>query len=273
MSEGAHVAANSPREVIALKDVTVTRGGRDLLRRVDWTVREHERWVVLGPNGAGKTTLLQVVSTYLAPSRGTVRVLGATRGQTDVRDLREHIGYAGPAPMSMIRGYLPAVEIVVTGKHATFVGSRWDDYEESDWDRANELLERLDAGHLSARDVGTLSAGERQRVLIARSLMPNPALLLLDEAATGLDLGAREGLVASLANLAADPDSPVVVMVTHHVEEVPPGFTHILLVRDGEVVGRGPIEEELTSATLTDCFGVDLALDRHLGRFRAWRPG
>jgi len=260
------------REVVALEGVSVIREGRYLLRKVDWQVFDHERWVVLGPNGAGKTTMLQVASTYLTPSRGTVRLLGDTHGEVDVRALRAHVGYAGAGLADMIRHYLPALEIVVTGKHAAFVDSRWHAYDQSDWDLATSLLARLAADHLADRPFGTLSAGERQRVLIARSLMTSPQLLLLDEATTGLDLGARERLIASLAALAQDPASPAVVLVTHHVEEIPEGFSHILMLSGGEVVAGGPIGTTLTEAALSDCFELPLTLERRAGRFRAWAP-
>jgi iron complex transport system ATP-binding protein len=266
------VSPRSP-ESFALEGVSLIRKGKFLLRDVDWTVRDHERWVVFGPNGAGKTTLLQIISTYMMPSRGRVEILGRTRGAVDVRKLREQIGYAGAGPASLVRQGFPVLEIVVTGRHAAFVDSRWHDYTDADWAAARRHLERLAADHLAERIFGSLSAGEKQRVLIARSLMTDPRLLLLDEATTGLDLGARERLVASLADLARDPESPAVVLVTHHVEEIPPGFSHILMLANGRVVARGPIEESLTGVVLTESFGLPLRLERREGRFRAWSPG
>jgi len=265
-------------EAFSLSGVSVIRQGKYLLRRVDWTVQAHERWVVLGPNGAGKTTLLQIIGTYLMPSRGTARILGGTRGEVDVRMLREKIGYAGAAPAAMIRPEFPVLEIVVTGRHAAFVDSRWHEYTEADWMAARRHLARIAAGHLEDRVFGTLSAGEKQRVLIARSLMTDPEILLLDEATTGLDLGARERLVASLSEFALDRKSPSVVLVTHHVEEIPAGFTHILILTEGEVVARGPIDTTLTAEALTMSFGIELSLEHRDGRYRAWsqtgrRPG
>lgn len=259
-----------PTPVLSLDHVSVVREGRYLLRDVDWTVHEHERWVLFGPNGAGKTTLLQVASTYIAPTRGTMRILGGRRGRVDVRDLREHIGYAGAGPAALVRPDLPAVEIVVTGKHAAFVDSRWHEYDDADWDAAHAHLARFAAGHLAERTYGTLSAGEKQRVLIARSLMTRPRLLLLDEAMTGLDLGAREELIASLEDFAADPASPAVVLVTHHVEEIPRGFGHILMLAGGRQIATGPIVETLTSSALSDVFSTSLQVDRIRGRYRAW---
>ncbi len=261
-----------PGEVLSLQGVSVVRQGTHLLRDVDWVVHAHERWVVLGPNGAGKTTMLQVASTYLTPTRGAVTVLGGRHGAVDVRQVREHVGYAGAGPAALVRPYLPAVEIVVTGKHAAFVDSRWHDYEDTDWEKARHHLGRLGAAHLADRTYGTLSAGEKQRVMIARSLMTAPALLLLDEAMTGLDLGAREQLVATLADFAGDPASPAVALVTHHVEEIPPGFGHILMLAAGRVVATGRIAETLTAEAVTACFGVPLAVEVRDGRYRAWRP-
>jgi len=263
-------AMSRSSEVISLSKVSVRREGRFLLHEVDWTVHDHERWVLFGPNGAGKTTLLQVASTYLAPTSGAMTVLGGTRGKVDVRGLREHIGYAGAGPAALVHTHLPALEIVVTGKHAAFVDSRWHDYDQSDWDGAIGHLNRFAAGHLAERIYGTLSAGEKQRVLIARSLMTNPRLLLLDEATTGLDLGAREELIASLEDFAADPTSPAVVLVTHHVEEIPRSFGHIMMLADGKVVAAGPIEGALTGTALTSSFEAPLRLERIDGRYRAW---
>jgi iron complex transport system ATP-binding protein len=260
-------------EVIALEGVSVVRDGRHLLHAIDWHVHAHERWVVLGPNGAGKTTMLQVASTYLGPTRGTVRLLGQVFGKVDVRALRERVGYAGPAPAKLVRQDLPAIDIVVTGKHASFVDKRWHDYDDADVVFAERQLERLRSQHLASRRFGTLSTGEKQRVLIARSLMTHPEVLLLDEAMTGLDLGARERLVSSLADLAADPVSPAVVLVTHHVEEIPPGFGHIAMMASGRVIGKGPIAETLTAQALTECFQEELHLEYNGQRFHAWAPG
>lgn len=257
-------------EVIALEGVSVVRDGRYLLRNVDWLVHAHERWVVLGPNGAGKTTMLQVASTYMGPTRGRVRLLGQRYGTVDVRDLRERLGYAGAGVSGFVRPDLPAIDIVVTGRHASFVPTRFHEYTVEDWEMARFHLDRLAAGHLGERRFGTLSSGEKQRVLIARSMMTHPEVLLLDEAMTGLDLGARERLVASLGELAVDPDSPAVVLVTHHVEEIPPGFSHIALIADGSVVADGPINDVLKADALSTTFAQKLQLERRGGRFHAW---
>jgi len=257
-------------EVIALERVSVVRDGRYLLQDVDWLVHAHERWVVLGPNGAGKTTMLQVASTYMGPSRGSVRLLGQRYGKVDVRKLRERLGYAGAGVSGFVRPDLPALDIVVTGRHASFVPPRFHKYTDEDWDAARLHLDRLASDHLAGRRFGTLSSGEKQRVLIARSMMTQPEVLLLDEAMTGLDLGARERLVASLGALAVDPDSPAVILVTHHVEEIPPGFTHIALIAGGSVVAAGAIDEVLTADALSATFAQSLHLERRGGRFHAW---
>jgi iron complex transport system ATP-binding protein len=269
----SHVDEIDRSEVVALEGVSVVRDGRYLLSDVDWHVHRHERWVLLGPNGAGKTTMLQVGSTYLGPTRGTVRLLGRTHGKVDVRMLRERVGYVGSAPAKMIRDRLPAIDIVITGKHASFVDTRWHHYDDTDWEYARLLLERMRAGHLADRSYGTLSTGERQRVFIARSLMTGPEVLLLDEAMTGLDLGARERLVASLGDLAADPESPAAVLVTHHVEEIPPGFDHIALMARGTIIADGPIDVVLTAEALSQCYEEELSVERIGRRYRAWIPG
>jgi len=250
----------------------VVREGYWLLRNVDWQVQSHEKWVVLGPNGAGKTTMLQVASTYLGPTSGTVRLLGETFGKTDVRILRGRIGYAGAAPAELVRGYLPALEIVVTGKYASFVAKRWHSYSDEDWEFARVQLDRLAGGHLAERKFGLLSTGEKQRVLIARSLMTRPEIILLDEATTGLDLGAREQLVRSLADLASDPESPAVVVVTHHLEEIPPGFDHVAMMSSGGITVRGRIDDVLTSDALSECFRQPLRFEKRDDRYRAWMP-
>ncbi len=257
--------------VFSLDDVHLVRSGKRILDGVTWAVHEHERWIVFGPNGAGKTTVLQVASSYLPPTSGVVHLFGRRRGTFDVRPERERIGYAGMGPSQFVKDRLTGLDIVVTGKHASFLDTRWHDYAEADFDQARALLDRMAAGYLTAQSYGTMSAGERQRVMIARSLMTEPELLLLDESTTGLDLGAREQLVAALGEYAADPASPPVVLVTHHVEEIPPGFTHILLLADGRVVDQGPLHEVLTAEALSASFGMPLSLGCVNDRWHAVR--
>jgi iron complex transport system ATP-binding protein len=254
--------------VLRLSGVRVVRDGTRLLDDVDWTVGEGERWVVLGPNGAGKTTLLQVAAAVLHPSGGTAQVLGERLGAVDVFELRPRIGLTSAALADRIPRTERALDAVRTAAYAV-VGRFRERYDERDDARARLLLDQLGVGQLRDRRYGTLSEGERKRVQIARALMTDPELLLLDEPAAGLDLGAREDLVRRLAALAADPAAPATVLVTHHVEEIPAGFTRAMLMRAGRVVAAGPIGTALTAHTLSEAFGLPLALDRVAGRYAA----
>ena len=256
--------------VVEVSGATVLKGGKQLISEVDWTIREDERWVLFGANGSGKTTLLNVVSTYQFPARGSVRLFGEQLGRTDVRELRPRIGYVGPAPASLVRSYLKCRDIVVTGKHAAFVDTRWHNYTDEDWASADAHLETLQATHLASREFANLSEGEKKRVLIARALMADPELLLLDEPGSGLDLGARERLVSSLAALAHDADAPTAILVTHHVEEIPPGFDRVLMLANGKVVTSGHIDEVLHSESLSATYDMPLTLERSGVRYRAW---
>jgi iron complex transport system ATP-binding protein len=254
---------------LELRGVRVVRDGRAILDGVDWTVHEHERWVVLGRNGSGKTTMLRIASCYMHPTAGTVDVLGHRLGRVDVRQLRARIGLTSAALADQLRPNLDALDVVMTAKYAA-LEPWWHTYTDDDRKRAATLLDRLGVGGLAERDFGTLSSGERQRVLLARTLMTDPGLVLLDEPNAGLDLGGREELVAALAALAGDPDSPPSILVTHHVDEIPPGFTHLLLLREGRVHAAGPIDTTLTAEHLSATFGLPLALERRNGRFSAF---
>jgi iron complex transport system ATP-binding protein len=255
-------------DVLDLQAVTIRRGTTTILDRVTWTVREGERWVVLGRNGAGKTTMLQVASGRMHPTSGTAELLGERLGQVDVFELRPRIGLSSAALADRIPPGETVRDVVLTAAYG--VTGRWrESYEQLDESRAADLLRAFGVQHLADRYFGTLSEGERKRVQIARSLMTDPELLLLDEPAAGLDLGGREELVAALSELAADRRSPVLVLVTHHVEEIPPGFTHVLLLRDGTVFAAGPTQEVLTAENLTGAFGVDLVVDQRDGRWSA----
>jgi iron complex transport system ATP-binding protein len=255
-------------DVLHFSRVSVLRDGATLIDRLDWDVAEGERWVVLGPNGAGKTTLLQLASAHLHPSRGSAAILGETLGSVDVFELRPRIGLSSAALAERLPGRERVRDVVLTASYA-MVG-RWREvYEDMDAGRAEELLAALGVAHLADRRYGTLSEGERKRVQIARALMTDPELMLLDEPAAGLDLGGREDLVRRLGLIAQDEDAPALVLVTHHVEEIPVGFTHALLLREGRVVSAGPIAEALTTATLAACFGVDLELSRAGDRWTA----
>ena len=257
-------------EVLAVSQATVRRGDRLLLDRVDLQVHSDERWVVLGPNGAGKTTLMQIASTRLFPTQGSVRVFEDEIGAIDLADIRPLIGWASSAMAQDIPPGESARNVVITGAWA--VSGRWRErYDVVDEGRADVLLKEWGIEHLAQRTFGTLSEGERKRTLIARALMANPELLLLDEPGAGLDLGAREDLVARLSALARDPRSPAQVLVTHHVEEIPPGFTHALLLSQGRVVASGPIGTALTAQSLSATFGMPIALQANDGRYTAVR--
>ena len=255
-------------EVLRLRGVGVRRDGNMLLRNVDWTVHEDERWVVIGPNGAGKTTLLQVAASLLFPTEGEAEILGERLGQVDVFELRPRIGFSSAAVAEKVPPGEKVIDLVLTASYAVL--GRWqEEYESSDVTRAVEILDALGCAHLIRRRFGTLSEGERKRVQIARALMPDPELLLLDEPAAGLDLGGREDLVRRLGMLARDPNAPMSVLVTHHVEEVPEGFTHAMLLRRGGVVAAGPLEEVFTEAQLSKCFGVPLMIEHRQARWAA----
>jgi iron complex transport system ATP-binding protein len=253
---------------LRLSGVGVTRDGRDLLDGVDLAVAPDERWVVLGANGSGKTTLLRVASLALAPTRGTVDVLGARLGTVDVRPLRARIGLSSAAVADAVRPTLTAEALVVSARSGA-LEPWWHPTQADDRDVARAWLARLDAGHLAERTFGTLSSGERQRVLVARSLVSGPGLLLLDEPTAGLDLGARERLVTGLGRLAVDPSTPPMVFVTHHVEEIPAGATSLLLLRAGRVLAAGELGATLTSEALSDAFGLRLRLRHRHGRWSA----
>jgi iron complex transport system ATP-binding protein len=256
--------------VLELAGVTVRRGQSNLVESIDWTVEEDERWVVLGPNGAGKTTLLQVASAQIHPTSGVAGILGEVLGTVDVFELRPRIGLTSAALADKIPRAERVHDVVVSASYG--VVGRWrEHYDELDHERAEQLLTEVGAGHLRDRTFGTLSEGERKRVQIARALMTDPELLLLDEPAAGLDLGGREDLVSTLSVLAMHEASPAPVLVSHHVEEIPPGFTHALLLRRGRVVAAGPLERVLTEEIVSATFGMPLQLVHEDGRWSARR--
>ena len=256
--------------VLELAGVTVRRGEAVLLDSIDWTVEEDERWVVLGPNGAGKTTLLQVASAQIHPTSGVAGILGEVLGTVDVFELRPRIGLTSAAIAERIPRAERVHDVVVSASYGVL--GRWrEHYDDLDHARAEELLTEVGAGRLTDRTFGTLSEGERKRVQIARALMTDPELLLLDEPAAGLDLGGREDLVSTLSVLAMDLMSPATVLVSHHVEEIPPGFTHALLLREGKVVAAGPLERVLTEEIVSTTFAMPLTLRHEDGRWSARR--
>ncbi|HTM85472.1 MAG TPA: ABC transporter ATP-binding protein [Mycobacterium sp.] len=250
--------------------MSLCRDGRTLVGPLDWSVELDERWVIIGPNGAGKTSLLRIAAATEHPSTGVAYVLGEQLGRVDTTELRARVGLSSSALAQRIPDDETVRDLVISAGYAVL--GRWRErYDAIDHDRAVDLLESLGAEHLADRTFGTLSEGERKRVLIARALMTDPELLLLDEPAAGLDLGGREELVARLADLAADPDAPAIVLVTHHVEEIPVGFSHCLLLAEGRPVAAGLLTDVLTSENLSAAFGQAISLDLIDGRYFARR--
>lgn len=253
-----------------LDHVSFIRDGRHILDDVNWQVHHDERWLILGANGSGKTTLVKISTMNEHPSRGTVSVLGETLGSTDVRILRRRIGVMSAAIGAQLRPSLSARDVVVTARYAA-LEPWWHTYSEADYARAEECLAQMGVGHYAERSLGTLSSGEQQRVLLARALMNEPGLVVLDEPSARLDLGGREQLVRALTELTTDPAAPPLVLVTHHVDEVPPGMTHAMLLREGAVLTAGAIDDVLTQDALSECFAMPLTLERRAdGRLTAW---
>jgi iron complex transport system ATP-binding protein len=254
--------------VIELRDVTIRRAGQTILGPLDWQVREGERWVVLGPNGSGKTTLLSVASMNLWPTTGTVDVLGERYGRTDARELRRRVGFAGSAIEAAMRPDLTPRTLIMTARHGAFE-PWWHVYEAADRERARELGTRMGlADHLD-QAFGTLSAGERRRTSIARALMPDPDVLILDEPTASLDLAARERLLADLGSLAQEPRPRAIILVSHHLEEIPVGFGHALVLAKGRAIAAGTCEAVLRDNVLGEAFGLELTVERRDDRWSA----
>ncbi|MGI9136328.1 MAG: ABC transporter ATP-binding protein [Candidatus Nanopelagicales bacterium] len=257
-------------EVFTGIGLTVRRGDSLLLDDVNWSVSEGERWVVIGPNGAGKTTLLSILAGRMFPTSGLIEVLGEELGATDMAELRTRIGWASSGELIDLPPGESVANAVMTGAQA--VAGRWiEEYDPADEARRDQLLLAWDLTHLAKRTFGTLSEGERKRCLIARSLMADPELLLLDEPGAGLDLAGREDLVERLENLAEDPMAPGLILITHHVEEIPPGFTHALVISHGRVVASGPIGSVLTGHVLSAAFAFPIEVSCDNGRYFARR--
>ncbi len=255
--------------VIRLDSATVVRGGRPILDNVTLEVGSGERWAVLGPNGAGKTTMLDLMSTRIHPTSGTVAVLGEALGLVDVFELRPLIGVVSSRSSDHVPASEPVRDVIITAGWAVS-GRYWETYDDIDLKRCDELLHLMGLEDLADRRLGTLSDGERKKVLLARALFPNPELLLMDEPAAGLDMGARESLLGRLSAIAQDPTAPVQVMITHHVEEIPAGFSHALLLRDGHMLASGPIDTVITDENLTAAFGTPLLVSKVFSRFWAF---
>jgi len=253
---------------LELHDVHFTRGPTTILRGIDWTVQPAECWIVLGRNGSGKTSLVRIAALYEHPSSGRASVLGETLGRTDVRELRRRIGFVSAAFSDLIRPGLTAAEVVMCGRYAA-LEPWWHTYDRSDRERAVGLLEEMGVVGRSDHPFGTLSSGERQRTLLARAQMNDPGLMLADEPHAGLDLGGREELLLHLDRLATRPGGPPLVLVTHHVEEIPTSATHVLALKDGRVLAHGPIDDVLTAPMASECFGLALRLGRDADRWWA----
>ncbi|MGW8375948.1 ATP-binding cassette domain-containing protein [Streptomyces sp. ODS28] len=266
--EPSFSASGDGPPVAALEGVGVRRytTGQVILDGIDWSVRAGEHWALLGANGAGKTTLLKMVGATMFPTTGTVSVLGHTLGRVDVRELRAHIGHVSGA--QRVPQDATGLTVVLTGATGT-VQPLWKKYDEATRERARALLAELQCKELADREYGVCSGGQRARLLIARALMPDPSLLLLDEPFNALDLPSREDLIDTLRELAAGPRGLSTVTVTHHLEELPPTTSHALLLREGRVQSAGPAEEVLTSTSLTECFGRPIEVSRHEGRWQA----
>lgn len=270
MQARSEPATTRPAPALHLTQVSFVRDQREIVASLDWRVERAQRWLVIGANGSGKTSLIRMCALYEHPSSGRLRVLGEELGRTDVRELRRRVGYSSAAMAAQIRPDLTCTDVVMTAKYAA-LEPWWHRYDDTDRERARWCLDRMGVAAFADRSVGTLSSGEQQRVLLARTMMNDPGVLLLDEPSARLDLGGREQLVAALEEITTAPDAAPLVLVTHHLDEVPDGMTHVLLLRQGTVVAKGPIDSTLTSANLSICFDMPLRLERRGdGRLSAW---
>jgi iron complex transport system ATP-binding protein len=254
--------------VASLEKVGFVRDGRAILSDISWTIDQSERWVIVGPNGAGKTTLLGMLASFVQPSQGSVTILGERLGRTDVFELRPRVGFASSDMARRIPDNESVTDAILTA--AWGVTGRWQEtYEDIDVRRATRVLSEWRLDHLASHYVGTLSDGERKRVQIARAVMTDPELLLLDEPAGSLDVGAREDVIEMLDHFSSEASSPAMVMVTHHVEEIPSGFTHLLVLQAGKIIAKGPIAETLTGDVMSEAFGRPLSITHNNGRYQA----
>jgi iron complex transport system ATP-binding protein len=254
--------------ILELSNISVRRGERIILGPVDWQVLDGQRWVILGPNGAGKTTLLQICSSLIHPTTGTIKILGEQLGKVDVFELRTRIGLSSSALVEQMPPDELVMDVVLTAAYAML--GRWQErYDLWDESRAMALLTALGVRELGDRLFGSLSEGEKKRVQIARSLMADPELLLLDEPASSLDLGGREDLLKRIETFAKDPLAPATVIVTHHIEEIPAGTTHALLLRNGAVLTKGEINSVITDQNLSEAYGLAISVQSENGRFFA----
>ena len=245
--------------LLSLTGVEVMREGRTILGPLNFAVNEGERWVILGPNGAGKTTLLQLLAALIHPTRGDVRILGERMGAVDVFELRPRIGFTSSAMLELLPADEKVIDVVLTSAYA--IAGRWnEDYDLWDESRAKALLTTFGVRELGERTFGTLSEGEKKRVQISRALMADPEVLLLDEPAAGLDLGGREDILQRITTYTSDDNAPATIIVTHHIEEIPAGTTHALMLKDGKALYAGSISDVLTETNINEVFGVNISL-------------
>jgi iron complex transport system ATP-binding protein len=252
--------------ILNVTDLAITRDGTHILDRISWSVRKGEHWVILGANGSGKTSLLSALTGYLTPTSGEVEVLGQRYGASDWRELRRAIGIVSSAVRQMMHDEEPALDSVISGKFAMI--DFWGKSTASDRARAMRILRQIECPNLAARPWGVLSQGERQRVLIGRALMARPRLLILDEPCAGLDPVSREHFLQFLQRLGTQRNSPALILVTHHVEEIVPVFSHVLLLKSGSVLAAGPREKILASRPLAETFGAKVTLRSRSGRYQ-----
>ncbi|MEY4078234.1 MAG: hypothetical protein RIS80_3 [Actinomycetota bacterium] len=254
--------------VIRLDDVSLVRDSKPILDRIHWTVEDNQRWVIIGPNGAGKTSLLRIAAAQIHPSLGTAQILGETLGEVNVFELRTRIGFASSALAAHIPNSETVLDAVMTASYA--VTGRWNEsYDDIDERRARRVLAEWHLQDFADRAFGTLSDGERKRTQIARAVMTDPELLLLDEPVASLDLAAREQTIKIIGAYASAPSAPAIVMVTHHLEEIPAGFTHALILQNGKIFAAGEIEHTITSDKISEAFGLPITVDVVDGRYRA----
>jgi iron complex transport system ATP-binding protein len=258
--------SRAPSILLSVRRLSVARGRATLLREVDWSVRRGEHWAVLGPNGCGKTSLLRALTGYLTPSAGEISLLGRRYGETDWRELRRRVGLVTSALQAGVPPAEPALETVISGKFAQL--DLWAPVTRADRAAGRRWLRFTGCAALAEREWLYLSQGERQRVLIARALMARPQILILDEPCAGLDPAAREDFLGFLASLARRRPAPALVLVTHHVEEITPIFTHALVLKGGQALAAGPRRQTLTAAILGNAFGVPVRLGSRGGRLR-----
>jgi iron complex transport system ATP-binding protein len=254
-----------PVPILNVTKLRIERGDIVILDDVCWRVEPGQHWAMIGANGSGKTSLLSALTGYLEPTDGEIEVFGERFGETDWRELRKHIGLVSSAIRQMMAEAEPALESIISGKFAMI--DYWGEITPTDRKRGEQILKQIECEHLAARPWRVLSQGERQRILIGRALMAQPKLLILDEPCAGLDPAAREHFLQFLERLGRPKDAPTLVLVTHHVEEIVPVFTHVLVLKAGKVLAAGPKAQMLDSRLLSDAFGAVTRLQHSDGRY------